>query len=242
MAETDPADDESGKTEKSWFGRHQQAAWIAAGTSIVVALITTLVPILGSSGDDNKVAGPTTATSGPVTVPITVPVTVRTTVQTTVPPSPRPITPAPPPTRSATKPTASQPVETTSMVGTVLWQGSMLLDTYAKDLDVAPPGPASDYSSDGDVYMLLGQQLSAMNRTLLARWKKQSPSLPGYRDCAATIAAGDIQDQQPLAKSEVLCLQTTSGNVARLRVTALPQNGSGIPYRATFDVVVWSAD
>ncbi|NUR94986.1 MAG: hypothetical protein HOV67_06955 [Kribbellaceae bacterium] len=243
---TNPSEDGSGNREReSWFGRHQQAAWIAAGASIVVALITTLVPVLGSSGDD-KVAGPS-VTSGPVsppvtppiTVPITVPVTVRTTVQTTVQPSARPTAPTLPPTR----PTVSQPVETalpSSTAGSVLWQGSLLLDTYAKDLDAVPPGPASDYGTDGDMYMLLGQQLSAMNRTLLTRWTGHSPSLPRYQDCAATIRAGNIQDQQPLSKSTVLCVQTSEGNVARLRVTALPQNQYGTGYRATFDVVVWS--
>lgn len=236
---TDPSADGNGSREReSWFGRHQQAAWIAAGASIVVALITTLMPVLGSSGDD-KVAGPSVTSgpvSSPVTVPITVPVTVRTTVRTTVQPSARPTTPTVPPTR----PTVSQTPLPSSTAGTVLWQGSLLLDTYAKDLDTAPPAPASDYGSDGDIYMLLGQQLSAMNRTLLTRWK-QSTSLPGYRDCVAMIAAGDIEDQQPLAKSAVLCAQTSEGNVARLRVTALPQNQYGTGYRATFEVVVWSS-
>ncbi|MFD7159229.1 hypothetical protein ACFV9C_31850 [Kribbella sp. NPDC059898] len=237
MADDEP-DAESSNDGKNWFGRHQQAAWITAGASIVVALITALVPVLGSSGDD-KIAGPTvTSPPGPaqVTVPVTVPVTVRTTVQTTVQTSARP-------TAQPTPPTASQPVETplpASTAGTVLWQGSLLLDTYAKDLDVAPPGPASDAGSDGDMYMLLDQQLSAMNRTLLTRWARASPSLPGYKDCAATIQAGDIHDQQPLSKSAVLCVQTSAGNVARLRVRALPVNQYGMGYRATFDVVVWS--
>ncbi|WP_427892599.1 hypothetical protein ACQHIV_06820 [Kribbella sp. GL6] len=242
MADDEP-DAESSQDGKNWFGRHQQAAWITAGASIVVALISTLVPILGSSGDD-KVAGPSvTSGPGPGPVTVTVPVTVPTTVRTTAPPTPpstRP--PTRPPTQPPVPPTVPTTVEPpSSTAGTVLWQGSLLLDTYAKDLDAAPPGPAPDWSSDGDISMLLGQQLSAMNRTLLTRWKR-STSLPGYRDCAATIAAGDIQDQQPLAKSAVLCVQTSAGNIARLRVTALPQNGNGVAYRATFDVIVWSAD
>lgn len=204
-----------------------------------MALITTLVPFLGSSGDD-KVAGPIVGTVAPgstpitvpITVPVTVPVTVRTTVQTTVQTTVRPTAP-PPVSRSSETPLPSV------TAGTVLWQGSLPLDTYAKDLDAVPPAPVADYGSDGDVYMLLGQQLSAMNRTLLSRWTKR-PSLPGYQGCADAIREGNIQDQQPLSKSTVLCLQTSEGSIARLRVTALPENQYGTGYRAVFDVVVWS--
>jgi hypothetical protein len=162
-------------------------------------------------------------------MPVTVPVTVRTTVQTTVK------------TTAPTPPTASRPTETpppSSTAGTVLWQGSLVLDTDAKDLDAVPPVLGGYY--DSDIYMLLGHQMSGTTGTVISRWTKRSPSLPGYRDCASTIGPEGGVQQQQLSKSTVLCLQTNEGNIARLRVTALPDNEYGIGHRAVFDVVIWS--
>lgn len=120
----------------------------------------------------------------------------------------------------------------------MLWQGSLVLDTDAKDLDAVPPVLGGYY--DSDIYMLLGHQMSGTTGTVMSRWTKRSPSLPGYRECAASIGPEGGVQQQQLSRSTVLCLQTNEGNVARLRVTALPDNEYGMGHRAVFDVVVWS--
>jgi hypothetical protein len=213
--------------EEPDVGRHQKGAWIAAGAAIVAALIAALVPVLASSGDDDKGDKPV----DPITVTVVAP-----TPSASAPTSPsapaattrRPTTPVP----SKTDPPAPP---STSLVVTQLWKGALLLDTEPKDLDAAPPEPVG-YSYNGDVYIELNHELMSSNGTLVARWS--GGALPGYADCSTAVGALGSRQPMKLSTRTVLCVRTSEQNIARLKVTSV---ATGLDVKTTFDVVIWTA-
>ncbi|TCC30007.1 hypothetical protein [Kribbella speibonae] len=197
-----------------WFDRHQKGAWIAAGATIVAAFIAALVPVLGSSGDDKNDGAVTTpsasgSTSGSA--------------------------PATPPSQTP----SSAPSPSASPAGGPLWQGKMLLDTEARDLDAAPPERVG-YSDTGDVYMLLNNEMSGWNETLIAQWTEPG-GLPGPEDCSNVVDTLGSRSKVQLTKKTVLCVRTSERNIARLKVATLDEGGA-LNSRATFDTVVWPAN
>lgn len=196
-----------------WFDRHQKGAWIAAGATIVAALIAALVPVLSSSGDDkNDGAVTTPSASGPTS-------------------GSAPATPSQTP--------SSVPPPSATPAGGPLWQGKMLLDTEARDLDAAPPERVG-YSDTGDVYMLLNNEMSGWNETLIAQWTEPG-SLPGPEDCSNVVDTLGSRTKVQLTKKTVLCVRTSERNIARLKVATLDEGGA-LNSRATFDTVVWPAN
>jgi hypothetical protein len=219
VADDEPPANASDTRDGGWFGKHQKGAWIAAGATVVAALIAALVPVVASSGDDkDTVAGPAVAptpspaasTSG--SAPTSTPVSSQ--------------TPSPGPSPSA------------APAGSQLWRGALLLSTEAKDLDAVPPEPVG-YADEGDVYMLYDNEMSGWNGTLIAQWTGTG-NLPGPQDCSNVVGALGSRDKVKLSKTTVLCVRTSGRNIARLKVSALG-DGGGLDSRATFDAVVWKA-
>ncbi|TCC08091.1 hypothetical protein [Kribbella soli] len=210
VADDEPDANTSDTRGEGWFGRHQKGAWIAAGATVVAALIAALVPVLASSGDDNNavVSTPSPAASMSGSAPTTTPVPSQT-------PSP-----------------------STTAAGSQLWQGALLLDTTAKDLDAVPPEPVG-YADEGDVYMLLNNEMSGWNGTLIAQWTGPG-DLPGLQDCSNVVGTLGSTDKVKLTKKTVLCVRTSDRNIARLKVSALGAGGA-LESRATFDAVIWKA-
>ncbi|MGA5268708.1 hypothetical protein [Streptomyces lydicamycinicus] len=202
-----------------WFSRHQQAAWIAAGATVLAALITAVVPVLGSSGDDNADGAQTIVptSSTPTSAPESIPASGSPSKQTGTP----------------------EPDHSSSSAGSELWRGSLLLDTVAKDLDAGQP-VAVGYADEGDVYMTPENQINGGNGTVISLWSGGTTSLPGYEECSKTITAEGANEQQ-LTKNVVLCIRTSAGNIARLKLTELGSNGIGSDYRNKFDAVIWDA-
>jgi hypothetical protein len=213
LADEKPDANSSDARDGGWFDRHQKGAWIAAGATIVAALIAALVPVLASSGDDKNTAG------GPAVVPT-------------------PSAPAPAPTTTPPSTQTGSPGQQNSSApaGTELWKGSLLVDAEPKDLDAVPdPVGSADKS---DVYMVLNFEFEGWNGARIAQWSGGASSLPGYQECSDAIGALGSRKVQ-LSKKSVLCVQTSDGNVVRLKVTAL--GPTSIDTRATFDAVIWNA-
>lgn len=214
-----PDGEQGGEAGGGWFSRHQQAAWIAAGATVLAALITAVVPVLGSSGEDKTEGTPTigptssAATSAPESLP------------TSASPSKQTETPG--------------PDHSSSPGGSELWQGSMLLDTEPKDLDAGQP-VAVRYSDKGDVYILPGNEIEGWNGTVISLWSGSTTSLPGYDECSNTVNAEGTKKQQ-LTKNTVLCIRTSAGNIARLKLTELASDGIGSDLRNMFDAIIWAA-
>lgn len=212
MADDRSDADVPGGERASWFSRHQQAAWIAAGATVLAALITTVVPLLGSDDDTDDAPEPVAApTSQPSATPDA----------TSAPASADPAQPAPDP----------------SPAGTERWQGRLLLDTEPKDLDAAQPVGVGR-SDDGDVYLISRDEIEGWNGTTISVWSGDTTSPPGYEECAGTVHA-EGTEQQELTDDAVLCVHTSAGNIARLTLTEVERGTTD--YYATFDAVVWEA-
>ncbi|NJQ00369.1 hypothetical protein [Streptomyces zingiberis] len=192
-------------------------AWIAAGATIVAALITVLVPLLGSSGGEETTGG------APAAVP-------------SAPPS----SPAPGSVPAPASPSPSEETGTpgpdpgSSPAGSELWRGSLLLGTEPKDLDAGQPA-AVGYSDEGDVYLLPGGEIEGWNGTVVSLWSGGTDRAPGYEECANTVQAEGARKQR-LARNTVLCVRTGAGNIARLELTELDPGGRS----GTFGVIIWS--
>ncbi|MFG3247953.1 hypothetical protein [Streptomyces sp. NPDC048187] len=206
-------------TGEGWFSRHQRATWIAAGATVLAALITALVPLLASSGDDKADGAPTIGpTSSPATsAPESVPASSSPSMQTETP------------GRS----------DSPSPAGSELWRGSLLLDHEPKDLDAGQP-VAVGYDDEGDVYTLPGNEIEGWHGTVISLWSGRTAGLPGYEECSKTVDAEGTQKQQ-LTKNAVLCIRTSAGNIARLELTALGSDGLLSDNRNMFDAVIWNA-
>ncbi|SEF17316.1 hypothetical protein [Jiangella alba] len=187
MAE-DRTDPDSGERD-SWFGRHQQAAWIGVLGSVLVALIALVPQILEYLDDDEPAGG-----AEPVAAP---------------PPTSaeQPDVTSPPPSTDPTTPAAGQEH----------WQGRLLVDTGGKDLDAAQPVDVG-YGDEGDVYMISATVIEGGNGAVVSAWPGGAADPPGYQECAGTVDA-EGTDQQELADDSVLCVRTNGGNIARLVVT-----------------------
>ncbi|MGV9280496.1 hypothetical protein [Streptomyces sp. NPDC003730] len=204
-----------------WFSRHQQAAWITAGATVLAALVTAVVPVLGSSGDDK-------ADGAPTVVPASSPVTSA--------PESSPASGSPSPSKETE---TSGPGDSPSPAGSELWRGSLLLDHEPKDLDAGQP-VAVGYADEGDVYTLPGNEIEGWHGTVISLWSGRATSLPGYEECSNTVTAAGTKKQQ-LTKNTVLCIRTSAGNVARLELTALGSDSIASDNRNMFDVVIWDA-
>lgn len=201
--------------EAGWFSRHHQAAWIAAGATVVAALVGALVPLLASSDDDDEPAGGTEPVAAPPSTPASTP----------------DLTSAPP----SADPTAPDP--TSPAAGSERWQGRLLLDSGPKDLDTAPPEGVG-YSDDGDIFVLGTMHVGGWNDTLISLWAGDPADPPGYEECASTIDA-EGTDGQDVDEDSVLCVRTSDGNLARLTFL---ESQAGSDHTITFDAVVWEWD
>jgi hypothetical protein len=86
--------------------------------------------------------------------------------------------------------------------------------------------------------MELNHELLSANGTLIAQWSGATGTLPGYADCSAAVDTFGSRDPAKLSKRTVLCVRTTEQNIARLKVTSVPE---GLEVKTTFDVVIWNA-
>ncbi|MEU3613863.1 hypothetical protein ABZ725_16310 [Streptomyces sp. NPDC006872] len=206
-----------------WFARGNQAAWIGAVGVLLAALIGVAVPLLLASGDDDGggAAAPTTPTTTP---------SAEAPGPGSTPPA---ASPSPSPPASASAPT---PAPTSA--GSERWHGTLAFDSQSKELDEGQPVTrdyqAGDLEISGwrDHYSIKG-----LGSTVLSLWPADATALPGYQDCANTVDAEGVDDHR-LTKGMVVCVRTSEGNVARLRLVSLPGEGS----RATFDAVIWAAE
>ncbi|MFH8345097.1 hypothetical protein [Streptomyces sp. NPDC018045] len=214
-----PDDRQAGSAGGGWFSTHQQAAWITAGATVLAALIAAVVPLLASSRGDNADGAPITVptSSASAATPESVPASASPSEQTKRP----------------------RPDHGASPAGSELWRGSLLLDTEPKDLDAGQP-VAVGYGNEGDVYMLPENGIEGWNGTVISRWSGPTTSLPGYGECLHTVNAAGAAKQQ-LTKNTVLCVRTSAGNIARLKLTALGADGIGSDPRTMFDAVIWHA-
>ncbi|MFF7095927.1 hypothetical protein ACFY9A_26550 [Streptomyces rubradiris] len=179
-------------------------------------MITALVPLLGSSGDEKAEGAPPVVPtpSAPASLPSS----------------------APPPTGAETpEPDHASPPPT----GSEHWRGSLLLDHEPKDLDAEHP-VAVGSSGEGDVYTLPGNEIEGWNGTVISVWSGRGTGLPGFEECSGTVDAEGTAKQR-LTRDTVLCVRTSAGNIARLELTALGSDGVGGDNRAMFDAVVWKA-
>ncbi|MGW1783076.1 hypothetical protein ACWCQQ_28645 [Streptomyces sp. NPDC002143] len=203
-----------------WFARGNQAAWIGAVGVLLAALVGVGVPLLLSSGDDD--AGGAAAPTTPTTTPSAE--------------APGPGSTPPPASPSASPPSAT-PTPAATSAGSERWHGTLAFDSQSKELDEGQPVTrnyqAGDLEISGwrDHYSIHG-----LGSTVLSLWPADA-ALPGYQDCANTVDAEGVDDH-PLTKGMVVCVRTSEGNVARLRLVSLPGEGS----RGTFDAVVWAAE
>ncbi|TLS40615.1 hypothetical protein FE633_40455 [Streptomyces montanus] len=214
-----PDGGQGGDAGGGWFSRHQQAAWIGAGATVLAALITVAVPILGSSGDD-KADGASTivpTSSAPTSAPESIPSSASPSKQTETP----------------------DPDHGSSPRGSEIWRGSLVLDTEPKDLDAGQP-VAVGYADEGDLYMTPENQINGGKDTVISLWSGSTTSPPGYEECSKTVTAEGTNEQQ-LTKDVVLCIRTGAGNIVRLKLTELGSNGLGSDYRNKFDAVIWDA-
>ncbi|MFE9468952.1 hypothetical protein ACFYNW_36050 [Streptomyces virginiae] len=141
--------------------------------------------------------------------------------------------PSPPRETSASRPPASKPV------GTVLWEGPLVISVgEPKDLDTAPPVHSRN-SIENDVAVIPpgGHVLSP--EIGLKGWMewKDSAKAPSYADCSAVDTLGS-KTQLKLKTGMVFCVRTKEGQLARLTVKEL--DGWASDARGTFDVVVWN--
>ncbi|MEU3522862.1 hypothetical protein AB0E62_03180 [Streptomyces sp. NPDC038707] len=124
-----------------------------------------------------------------------------------------------------------------SAAGSERWRGSLLLGDEPKDLDAEHPVGAG-YSPEGDVYLLPGDEIEGWNGTVISLWSGHRTGLPSYEECADTVDAEGTAKQR-LTENTVLCVRTSAGNIARLRLTELGSGGSGSENRTMFDIVIW---
>ncbi|MGW0947204.1 hypothetical protein ACWD4O_32295 [Streptomyces sp. NPDC002623] len=201
-----------------WFAGGNQAAWIGAVGVLLAALIGVGVPLLLSSGDDD--GGGTAAPTTPTT--------------TTAAEAPGPGSTPPP---ASPSPPSATPTPSPTAAGSERWHGTLTFDSQSKELDEGQPVTrnyqAGDLEISGwrDHYSIHG-----LGTTVLSLWPADA-ALPSYTDCANTVDAEGVEDR-PLTKGMVVCVRTSEGNVARLRLVSLPGEGS----RGTFDAVVWAAE
>ncbi|MCK1794726.1 hypothetical protein MTQ01_01525 [Streptomyces sp. XM4193] len=201
--------------DDGWFSRHQRAAWIAAGATLAAALITVLVPILASSDEDGGAAAPS---DGPTS---------------SAPESDS----APEPEQSAdSSRSPDSSTGSSSANGTELWKGSLLLDHSPKDLDAGQP-VAVGYADTGDLYMTFANQIIGGHGSVVSLWAGPADTLPDFQQCADTVTAAGAGEQE-LVKDVVLCVQTSEGNIARLKLIERGSSGAGRDHR-NFDAVIW---
>lgn len=115
----------------------------------------------------------------------------------------------------------------------------MLLDHEPKDLDDGQP-VAVGYADEGDVYILPGNEIEGWHGTVISVWAGHTTTLPGPQECSNTVDAEGTEKQQ-LTKNTVLCIRTSAGNIARLKLTELGSEGIGGEDRNMFDAVIWDA-
>ncbi|NEA16903.1 hypothetical protein [Streptomyces halstedii] len=177
-----------------------------------------MVPVLGSPGDDKADGTPTVVPSSPsVSAPESSPASSASSKQTDT----------------------HEPDDSPSPAGSELWRGSLLLDHEPKDLDTGQP-VAVGFADEGDVYTLPGNEIEGWNGTVISLWSGRTTRLPSYEECTNMVDAEGTRKQQ-LTKNGVLCVRTSAGNIARLKLTALGSDGIGSDNRNMFDAVVWDA-
>ncbi|MEV1068331.1 hypothetical protein [Streptomyces sp. NPDC050263] len=215
MAE-DRAD--AGTRDGGWFARGNQAAWIGAVGVLLAALVGVGVPLLLSSGDDDGggAAAPTTPTTPSAEAP------------GSTPPPASPSSSAPPPTAT--------PTPAPSSAGSERWHGTLVFDSQSKELDGEQPVTRKYQAGDLEIRGWRDYSIRGLGSTVLSLWPADA-ALPGYQDCANTVDAEGV-DGHPLTEGMVVCVRTSEGNVARLRLVSLPAEGS----KATFDAVIWAAE
>ncbi|MDO0917270.1 hypothetical protein QQM39_42635 [Streptomyces sp. DT2A-34] len=214
-----PDGGQGGDTGGGWFSRHQQASWITGGATVLAALIAAMAQLLGSSGGDktDSAPKPVPTSSASTVAPESVPASASPSKQTETP----------------------GPDHSSSPAGSELWRGPLLLDTEPMDLDAGQP-VAVGYAKEGDVYILPGNEIEGWHGTVVSVWSGGTTSLPGYEECSNTVDA-EGTDKQQLTKNTVLCIRTSAGNLARLKLTELGSDGIGSDHRNKFDAVIWDA-
>lgn len=203
---------------ESWI-TGQRGAWIGAGGTVIAAVIAVLAVYLPHSDSSGTAAAPPQSTTsnssagtarGEQTSGSPVPATNTTTTVST-----------------STGPPA---------VPSVRWQGKLLFDGSAKDMDTIPPTPAStgrgaDFGTGG-----ISDELTLdaiLGGATASVW--DDGGTPSYAQCAETVETLGTSEQ-PLTKGAFLCFETDQGRIGRLQVLAFPRSYG--PY-VEFNTVVW---
>lgn len=184
-------------------------------------MISAVGAVLSSSGDGKADGAPTVEPTSSTSA------SAHESVSASVPPSKQTETP--------------EPDHSSAPTGGELWRGSLLLDHEPKDLDAGQP-VAVGYADEGDVYTLPGNEIEGWNGTVISMWAGHTTTLPGLEECSNTVDAEGTKEQQQLTKNTVLCIRTSAGNIARLKLTELGSDGiGGEENRSRFDAVIWDA-
>lgn len=180
--------------------RTRNMALGALGTGGIVALGAVLV-LAGPTSDRTVISGGTESPTVAAT------------------PSARP---APPPTETLSGTPSPAPVGSPSPVTRrppFRWHGKLTLNGPASDmdLDAVPPGINEQ---EADIYgAFLQPQIAAEAGNVQLSVFPNAGRLPTYAQCRDSVSRGGISRTQDLNPGDVVCVKTTDGRIARLKIT-----------------------
>lgn len=198
---------DAGRERTAWADRPgaKMATWIVGVVGVVVALASLAVSLANpSSGDNNGDASGAAARSS-----------------STLPqPSSSPV--------SAPQETASLPPDPTPTLK-IRWKGDVTFDYWRSiDLDTLPPTKETDDTTeDGQV----GFNQTTIVGNLFALWTGDSS--PTYQGCSDLVSTQG-ESRVKVAKGEVICLETSEGRTALLKVRSF-RNGTVAAYTIVWD-------
>ncbi len=205
-----------------------RTAWIGAGATLAAAVITVfgaylLSPNGGSGGSKNA---PQAASSAPQ-------------ASSSAPADAAPAAPGPSASPATSPAAAPSQAPSASAVGTVRWEGPLVI-AYAedKDLDSTPP-VRSEINSENDfaVFQFTGRMLRPERGAKAFVWA-DAGKVPSYEDCAGVVDTQGTAKDFEMKTGMVVCGRTNAGRVVRLTVKRLAGDSSKV--QGTFDVVVWN--
>lgn len=216
----DAADGGDGAAEEGWLRAHRKE-WILALGGVVAAAITAAATYAAATGDSDKGTGSTPSsslTSGPATGSQ----------------SGKGESGGSSPSTGSKGEEASQTSSISPVSPGVQWQGPLLLDGGAKDLDKGQPVDATGRNDVGTGGISVPYDVFALDDGSLSSWEGDR-KVPNYADCAKTVDSTGTHSVS-VDLGSVVCLKTDEGRVARLKVTQFPEASGPV---VKFDAVVW---
>lgn len=204
-----------------------RAAWIGAGATLAAAVITVFgAYLLSPNGGGGSKNAPQAASSAPQP-------------SSSAPADAAPAAPGPSASAAASPAATPSQAPSASAVGTVRWEGPLVI-AYAedKDLDSTPPAE-SEINSENDfaVFQFTGRMLRPERGAKAFVWAEAGKA-PSYEDCAGVVETQGTTKDFEMKTGMVVCGKTNAGRVVRLTVKRLAGDSSKV--QGTFDVVVWN--